>query len=81
MNLAEAAASINREVRNRCRTYQVLNETLNPDDRVTMEAMIADRDVTSVMISQALRMIGVYLPPPSLARHRRGDCKCGLPPI
>lgn len=80
MNLAEAAASVTRGFPNRCRTHLVLTEKLDADDRVTMETMLADPEATSVMITQALRLIGIGLSPQSVARHRRGDCKCGQPP-
>lgn len=53
-----------------------ISRQLSEDDRGTLQAMLDDESITSVRITQALRMIGHPVSPTTVSRHRRGVCRC-----
>jgi len=51
-------------------------EHLSDDDRAALIAVLADTRWRSTDISAQLEAEGIPLMPSTIARHRRGACKC-----
>jgi hypothetical protein len=66
-----------REVGPRCSIELVL-ERMDEVDREDLVAALADRSLASTTISLALQAEGYSVRAPSVAYHRRGDCRCSL---
>ena len=47
------------------------------DDVATLNAALADKDITAAAIGRALRSIGVDVSAFSVRRHQKGECSCG----
>lgn len=48
----------------------------SPEDRAELVTYLADRTYSPDFLSGVLRDIGIHLGGSSIARHRRGACKC-----
>jgi len=57
-----------------CTTTLTL-EAMEPDDRADMLEALAS-GYTAAALSRVLKRRGISLAPQSIARHRRGECKC-----
>lgn len=59
-----------------CCTVALIREKLGPDDAVQFDVVLKNTSVTAAEIARVLRGAGHYVQSQTLARHRRGDCRC-----
>ena len=57
-------------------TVFAIRQQLSDDDDATLRTMLDNQTITSVRISQALRLIGYRISATTVGRHRRGECRC-----
>lgn len=70
------AASTEHRPGGRCTLGRVLT-VLDSDDADALAVALSDPEVSATRIARALRASGHNVGDTSVARHRRGSCKCG----
>lgn len=76
MSLASAIAREMQPPGPKCAVATVI-KLMDPDDVATLNAALADKDITAAAIGRALRSIGVDVSAFSVRRHQKGECSCG----
>ena len=75
MSLKEALGS-EKILRTNVCTVQTLLSKLDKDDQDALVKALVDSTVPSTFIARALKKEGFDVQGQSLARHRRGECRC-----
>lgn len=76
MSLAKAFAQGPPLVKGPACSVATTLEQLNDEDKAALEAVLTDRRWRSTDISTQLEAEGISLASSTIARHRRGACKC-----
>lgn len=76
MSLKEALGS-EKILRTNVCTVETLLLKLDKDDRDALVTALIDSAIPSTFIARALKKEGFDVQGQSLARHRRGECRCG----
>ena len=76
MSLKEALGS-EKILRTNVCTVQTLLSKLDKDDQDALIKALVDSTVPSTFIARDLKKEGFDVQGQSLARHRRGECRCG----
>lgn len=77
MSLKEALNSEKILRSNVCTVEMLLSKLPKEDQEALIKALI-DPTIPSTFIARALKKEGFDVQGQSLARHRRGECRCGL---
>lgn len=76
MGLLDEIKQAQPQVGGRC-SVPTLLDSLPKDDRVDVEAALADISIPATVIAKVLANHGHRIGSTSLQRHRRGACLCG----